>query len=202
MNQERILELHRRTGITTKARYEACNRLELHHRLSQWSVALLSCALIFIPMIQVFGVPANLSPQLANLIQTILAVFVLVYSLLLSQENFILKADRMHRCGVELGHFEREIDGLEIGHEITNNEYTDLVDKYYGILEKYENHKVVDHQTVKLQRDCKTYKEKLTYLKELIFVYIKKALIFSHYIVAILGSFSIIVYLLYGAIIR
>jgi len=140
---KKVEELLRRTSKTTKSRYRASERLEQHHKFSQWTVALISSALIFIPLLQTFNVDLNLSSQILNSVQSILAVLVLVYSLLLGQENFISKSEAMQRNGVELGRLSRKI--VVYDETISDNDYNKLVEEYYSILEKYENHKPVDY---------------------------------------------------------
>jgi hypothetical protein len=195
---DRIEELLRRTKRTTKSRYLASERLERHHKLSQWTVALLSCALIFIPMVQAFDVQTGYSPQLLNFAQAIAAVLVLVYSLLLGQEGFVLKADSMHRNGVELGRLARTLAGLN-GRDIPDDEYQRLVDQYYGILEKYENHKPIDYQFAKLATDKpKVWHEWPGYLGAAAKAYLLSALSYSHYLVAIFGVAAVFIFLLRG----
>ncbi|MDH5219291.1 MAG: SLATT domain-containing protein, partial [Gammaproteobacteria bacterium] len=109
---DRVRELLRRTKKTTKSRYRASERLERHHKFSQWSVALLSCALIFIPLVQVFDVHTIIPNDVLSLTQAVLAVLVLVYSLLLGQEDFILRSSNMHKNGVELGRYARKLAGF------------------------------------------------------------------------------------------
>src|SRR5262245_13249635 len=106
-----IAELHRKITKTAKARFVAANRLTLHYQLSQWTVALASAALLILPLVQAFGVSVNSSPQQLNVLQSILAVVVLVFSLLLGAENFGLKAEKMHRCGMELNQLDQEMAG-------------------------------------------------------------------------------------------
>src|SRR5690348_13379176 len=98
--ESRVAELLRRTKLTTKSRYRASERLERHHKFSQWTVSLVSAALVFIPMMQAFNVHIGVDAIYLNAAQAILAVLVLVYSLLLGQENFISRSEAMHRNGV------------------------------------------------------------------------------------------------------
>jgi len=149
---EKLLERIKRT---TRCRYHASRRLKIHHRFSQWTIAILSSGLIFIPLIQVFGATFDIPLKLCNVFQTILAVLILVFSLLLSQENFFSRSENMHKNGVELGRLVRKIEGI-----IENNKektetidlelYNKLKNEYYDILEKYENHETIDFMNAKL----------------------------------------------------
>ncbi|QJY41277.1 hypothetical protein HND97_16495 [Vibrio cholerae] len=47
-----IEELLRRVKMTISSRYGASLRFKFHHRVSQWTVAFISIALLIIPMAQ------------------------------------------------------------------------------------------------------------------------------------------------------
>jgi len=94
--ESRVGELLRRTKMTTKSRYRASERLERHHKFSQWTVSLISAALVFVPIMQVFKVELGVEAIYLSATQAVLAVLVLVYSLLLGQENFISRSEAMH----------------------------------------------------------------------------------------------------------
>ena len=190
----RVKELLRRTKKTTKSRYRASERLERHHKYSQWSVALLSCALIFIPLVQVFQVHTGISNEILALIQAVLAVLVLVYSLLLGQENFISRSNDMHKNGVELGRYARKLAGLN-GSEVQDAEYNQLVEEYYNILEKYENHKPVDYLFTQLSYKPKTAIDWPLYLYTGLKAYVSSLLIFSHYFIIMLVASGIFIHL-------
>lgn len=53
----------------------------------------------------------------------------------------------MHRNGVELGRFARRLSAKN--ESIPDDEYHKLVEEYYDILEKYENHKPVDYSFIR-----------------------------------------------------
>lgn len=179
----RLHELLRRTKITTKSRYRASERLEQHHKFSQWTVSLISVALVFIPLVQTFGISAGIEPIYLNATQATLAVLVLVYSLLLGQENFISRAQAMHRNGVELGRFARKLAGK--GDVVSDEEYFALAEEYYNILEKYENHKPVDYLYTRLTETPSNFNEWVVFVGLWIKARLTSLIIFSHYITAI-----------------
>lgn len=149
-------------------------------------------------MVQAFDVQTGYSTQLLNFAQAIAAVSVLVYSLLLGQEGFVSRAENMHRNGVELGRLARTLAGLK-NRGVTDDEYQKLVDEYYGILEKYENHKPIDYQFAKLATDKpETYMDWPAYLAASAKAYTLSALSYSHYLVAITGVAAVFVFLLRG----
>lgn len=181
----KIEKLLRRTKKTTKSRYRASERLELHHKFSQWTVSFLSVALVFIPLMQAFDVDVGIESLYLNAIQAILAVLILAYSLLLGQENFISRSEAMHRNGVELGRFARKLEAYKNKESVPDEEYHQLVEKYYDILEKYENHKPIDYLFTRLH-----YKpEGLFGWPEYCWVWLRarsfRLFIYSHYIVVL-----------------
>ncbi|MGH9963087.1 MAG: SLATT domain-containing protein, partial [Pyrinomonadaceae bacterium] len=194
----RLHELLRRTKITTKSRYRASERLELHHKLSQWTVSLISVALVFVPLVQTFGISAGIEVIYLNATQATLAVLVLVYSLLLGQENFISRAQAMHRNGVELGRFARKLAGK--GDAVSDEEYSALAKEYYDILEKYENHKPIDYLYTRLADTPSNRNEWAIFIGLSIKARLISLVIFSHYIAAILFV-GFIYYALFAGII-
>jgi len=175
-----IEELLRRTKLTTKSRYRASERLERHQRFSRWTVALLSVALVFVPMMQALGVHLGTDAIYLSATQAILAVLVLVYSLLLGQENFNSRAEAMHRNGVELGRFARKLAGIQ--GEDKAKRYEELANEYYGILEKYENHKPIDYLFTQLACRPSNGSEWPTYIFRWIKSRVLTSIIFSHYL--------------------
>jgi hypothetical protein len=180
--EDRVVELLRRTKITTKSRYRASERLERHHKFSQWTVSLISAALVFVPMMQAFNIELGIGAIYLNATQAVLAVLVLVYSLLLGQENFISRAEAMHRNGVELGRFARKLAGIR--GEVADDQYAILTEEYYDILEKYGNHKPIDYLFTQLTEKPITAGDWLIYVLRWLKSRFVTTLIFSHYFIA------------------
>lgn len=180
--EDRIKELLRRTKITTKSRYRASERLERHHKFSQWTVSLISAALVFVPMMQAFNIQLGVDGIYLNATQAVLAVLVLVYSLLLGQENFISRAESMHRNGVELGRFARKLAGMNA--PVGDAEYNILTEEYYDILEKYGNHKPIDYLFTQLTETPTNAREWAIYAGRWIKSRLITIMIFSHYFLA------------------
>jgi hypothetical protein len=180
--ENRVSELLRRAKMTTKSRYRASERLERHHKLSQWTVSLISAALVFVPMMQVFKIELGIDVLYLNATQAALAVLVLVYSLLLGQENFMLRSEAMHRNGVELGRFARKLAGIK--GEVNDFRYAQLTEEYYAILEKYANHKPIDYLFTKLTEPPTPTIGYLGYVLMWIEARVITLFIFSHYFLA------------------
>lgn len=144
-------DLLRKIELTARIRYIAARRLEYHSRLSAWVIALASLALILIPLIQATGGEPGYSAATLAALEVGLAVFILVYSIFLSAEDFSLRSYKMLQCGNQLAHLGRKLSSLNLSsldaadHEKFNEAYT-------SILNTYENHRFVDYLNDKLQR--------------------------------------------------
>jgi hypothetical protein len=152
----RFDDLYRRVRLTTATRFQAAHRLQRHEKLAQWTVALLSVSLIVLPLLQAMGVVAGLTTQALNALQVVLAVLVLVFSLLISRDNHGVRAERMHRCGMELGALARQLESYR-GKDASDAVYDDLTKTYDGILRRYENHEPVDWLMIKVANRAEFY---------------------------------------------
>lgn len=160
--ENKVEELLRRVKMTTSSRYAASERLKFHDKATQWTIAFISVVLIFIPMAITWGLKLGVSNEELNFYQSVLAIMVLVYSLLLGQERFALRADSMHRNGVELGRFARKLRVYIDVH--SDYKYNELIEEYYAILDKYENHSLVDYYKTSLYNKPKKFSEYPAYI--------------------------------------
>lgn len=143
-------ELYRIIDITAKARYGASTRLNLHGMCSQWTLSLLAIGLIIVSVLMISSVKVNFSEQYSDVMQIVFSVVILTYSLLLGMGNFSARAERLHRCGLELSRLVRRVKPLR-GSEDYDPEYSEITKEYYDCLEKYENHKEVDFLSSRLE---------------------------------------------------
>lgn len=144
------LELRRRILKTAAIRFVTARRLTLHHRLSQWVVTLASATLVAIPLVQPLAALTPRQAALMNTVQVLLAVLVLTYSLLLTQENFAVRAERMHSSSILLNAL-----GLEMTLHLTEcsmAEGMDYLRRYEALLTRSENHAELDHLWHKLRQ--------------------------------------------------
>lgn len=86
----------------------------------------------------------------------------------------------MHRNGVELGRFARKLAGFS--GTATDEEYSQLTEQYYNILEKYENHKPVDYLFTLLSERPSGASEVAAYAFRMIKAGFYTLLGFSHYV--------------------
>lgn len=140
----KFAELNRRVKLTSKARYNASRRLTLKNKMSQWSLALISVALILISLTSASGIQVEFSTRYIDMMQIVFAVLILTYSLLLATGDYSARSVKIHRCGMELGRIARRIKPFE-GEDDNIDAYEKLANDYYNCLEKYENHENVDY---------------------------------------------------------
>ena len=140
----RFAELHRKISITAGTRFHAARRLARHAKYSQWTIAMLSVLLILVSLVPALGLKTEMSAPYLNAVQVGLAVLVLVFSLLISMDNHSVKADKMHRCGIELGRLARKLETFRT-REGSDQDYQELSEQYFEILNQYDNHEHVDY---------------------------------------------------------
>jgi hypothetical protein len=145
-----LRSLYRKMKKTALTRFESAIRMRRHQTYSLWTISIFSAGLIIFPIVQAFGIPIHVSVGWFNVMQVGLALMVLVLSLLISANNVGDKAEKMHRCGLEVN---------ALCHEALPSCRTDLHDeakyeffrvRYAQILAVYENHDPIDFDRVKL----------------------------------------------------
>lgn len=145
----RFDQLHHSVRDTARIRFHFAHRLSRQARLSQWTIAILSVALILISLISGLGIHTSLSGPVQTVVQVGLAVLVLVFSLLIGSENYSLRADKAHRCGVDLNYLMRKLESYR-GKDGPDERYEYFSDRYYEVLNQYENHDDIDYLTFTL----------------------------------------------------
>ena len=188
-----VEKLQRDIRSTARARYTAARRLGYHHRLSTWTTAVASLALLLIPLLQAYGFQSRFSDTQLQVLQVLLAVFLLVYSLLLSSENFAVDSAQMHSCGVELTTLANEIEPLK-GQSVEANEFAQLSGRYKEILQKYPSHNLSDFYSSQFQASLKEGGAKFRTLARLLLsAAARNSLGFFHYFI-LLGFLSFVIW--------
>lgn len=205
MNTEmdnKFTELNRRVKLTSKARYNASRRLTRQNKFSQWTLALLSVALILISLISASEIPTKFDDNYIDIMQIIFAVLVLTYSLLLATGDYSARCVKIHRCGMELGRLARKIKPYENKND-NDTKYEQFTNDYYNCLEKYENHESVDYLVADYSSRDWYEGEKLFTLARIVFftsAFIEKSKIkisiwwgntypVSHYFISVIGVY-------------
>ncbi len=144
--------LLRAMTITASARFNASRRLRVHQNASLWAVSAFSLVLIIVPLLSRFGVATNFSPPTIELLNIVAAIVILMISILVNSSNFAERAEKMHRCALELNALGREVK-LQIeesGSDTTN--LRDLQARYEEILARYENHDDLDFRVAQANK--------------------------------------------------
>jgi hypothetical protein len=143
--QESLSELLRRSEITSKARYTAARRMELHSAFSQWTLAFLAVGQLVISLVVALKLHTNFPPSYVDFGGIFFGILVLTYSLLLGMGNYAARSIMLHSCGVELGALSRDLHFKSRDESSSKDDYKDAAAKYYEILSRCENHLSVDY---------------------------------------------------------
>lgn len=155
---DRYSKLARSITIVADVRFIAARRLTAHARFSQWTVALISFSLVVIALFQLASIHTDLSASVLSSMQIALSVLVLVFSLLIGMENHAVRADKMHRCGLDLKNLGRKLESYK-ARETEDAVYEAFCDRYHEIVNQYENHAQVDFLAYKIKNPQEYYKE-------------------------------------------
>lgn len=196
MNQKSTEELLRRTDITCGARYTAARRMELHGWAAQWTLALLTVGQIIITLIPTLKLRSNFGEAYVGFASVLFAVLVLAYSLLLGMTNYSARAVKMHGCGLELGRLARTLIFLINQGNSSADEYKECAKSYYDILDKHENHTLLDYlESHYLHYDKKAsqlyFSDKKYWIDRASLLFVKakiwtlQTIHFSHYVISL-----------------
>jgi hypothetical protein len=94
--------LYTKMRKTAKARFNCAKRLSTHQNFSLWSLPLFSAGLIGMTLLSALHIQTNLSAPFYDLLQIMLALFILIISLVLSANKYSDRSERMHRCALEV----------------------------------------------------------------------------------------------------
>jgi hypothetical protein len=184
-------ELYRRVYITARSSFFAARRLEIHYKWSQWTIALASIALLYIPLVQTFDLELTVNPKTLNVLEVSFAVIVLVFSLLIGTENYLLKADRMQRRGLELASIYYALEPYRKKEE-DNKLYENFCANYDKVLEKYDNHLPIDFLEFTLSKKNDYYEGGRGYLTALINFQFQRFLSIAPYLLLLLPCFYLV----------
>jgi hypothetical protein len=135
---------------TALARFECATRMRRHQTYSLWTISIFSAGLIIFPIVKAFGIPIHVSAGAFDVMQVGLALMVLVLSLLVSANNVGDKAEKMHRCGLEVNALCHEVLPFCRTDTDDKEKYESFRLRYAQILAVYENHDPIDFEQVKL----------------------------------------------------
>lgn len=137
-------ELYDRMLKTAACRFAANDRLKAHHNVSLWTITFFSMGLIFIPLVDIFGLNSNFSPNYTSFIQVVLAIVILVISVLLNMAGFSVRAEKMHQCAMLVNNLARKTH-RHINDQSNPEIYDELIREYDDVLQRFENHARIDY---------------------------------------------------------
>jgi hypothetical protein len=145
-----LRSLYRKMKKTALARFECATRMRRHQTYSLWTISIFSAGLIIFPIVKAFGIPIHVSAGAFDVMQVGLALMVLVLSLLVSANNVGDKAEKMHRCGLEVNALCHEALPFCRTDTDDKEKYESFRLRYAQILAVYENHDPIDFEQAKL----------------------------------------------------
>jgi hypothetical protein len=124
-------------------------RLAAMNGFSQWTLSLLSVGLIIIPLLAVTKMTLRYEQNVIDFASIALAVAVLTFSLLIAGNNYAVRSERAHTCGLELNEILREMrfhakDSDRMKH------YQRFENSYSALLRRYENTDQIDYFQAKI----------------------------------------------------
>ena len=149
--EQSLRSLYSKMKKTAKARFNCATRLQRHQTFSLWSLSLFSTGLIGMTLLSALNIHTNIDVAHFNLLQIMLALLVLILSLLLSANSYSDRAEKMHRCALEVNELCHRIlpdckddtDKPEI--------YRNALAEYSSALEAFENHAPIDFDLVRIE---------------------------------------------------
>lgn len=149
------LQLSMRT--TANCRHNASERLQKQGRLAFNATALLSLALVFIPLMQNSGVDLSLKDAVLNMMQVFLGVAVLVYSLIIGTARYDTRALQFSQCADKIKDLIRDLKNERAanGGSVPTSTLIGIQRRYSEVLTSSENHESIDylHAMFHMSRD-------------------------------------------------
>lgn len=136
---------------TASSRFQASRRFALHNHLSLLSISFFSLVLIVTSIPQIANYTFLVNPTFFNIGQLSLSILLLSLSIAIGLSDFSLKSHQHHACGMELNKLATLIKN-KWDQNLDPAEYNEYIEKYYSILEKYENHSEIDHKKANLAK--------------------------------------------------
>jgi hypothetical protein len=146
-----FLKLYGRVSKTAASRFNASRRLRLHNSASLWTISLFSLGLIIVSLLQALAFSLPFSDKAVNLGQVTLSMTVLLISVILTMNNYGVRAEKFHACGLEMSELALKLERVE-REDGTVEDYNAFAEAYSEILKRFDNHENVDFMLMKLQK--------------------------------------------------
>lgn len=134
--------LIRKLWITKGVRFTADEKLRAKSNYANFSLAILSLYLIAVSsadLAHLVKVPEDYRPYISFAV-LFLSVFVLILTLIENSKNYLVQADKMHACALEVSSLYNNLNLLITKEKADYKARKAISDKYDSILAKYPNH--------------------------------------------------------------
>jgi hypothetical protein len=143
-------KLDRNIWRTKGARFNAHRRLLKNQKVFTFVTAFSSIHLLSISILQLTDLVklSEAQSDWLSFISIVLSIIILAYSLAVSGEEYGLKSEKHHSCGIELDKVNTRLQLIGS----SSNELADIANQYHQCLEKHMlNHDVVDDEYFQVQ---------------------------------------------------
>ena len=127
---------------TSKTRFHYSRRMKLHAKWSTWVVVGISLALILTSLLQAYELGSNIGSKYFSLFQVFSSIAVLVYSLMISKNDYSSQAEKMYSCASQIGSLKSEAYPYLVGDD--QAKYVEIDGKYQQILKLFEANSMND----------------------------------------------------------
>ena len=138
----KMRKLYKKMDATSKTRFHYSRRMKLHANLSTWTIVYISLVLILTSLLQAYGLGVNTTSKYLSLIQVFSSITVLVYSLIINNNDYSSLSEKMYSCASRINQLKMEADPYVETDEIKN--YSEISKKYQSILDLYETVSIQD----------------------------------------------------------
>ena len=153
LNKSFLEELNYKIWSTKGAGFNAGKRLQEKSKYSNISLAFISAYLIIASLYSVY-INTTIDEKLISYIIIALSILLLVFSQFENAQDYKLNAKKIHDCGLELSNIYNELRIYKtLKDDSDDKQYCfakKISSKYQKILEKYENHKQIDYDILKI----------------------------------------------------
>lgn len=139
-----------RMNIVKRARFNAHSRLEQKHKVSIFTLSLIS---LFVVAISLYALTYNMILPLGvksaiTFASIISSIFIIIVGLLESQNNYQVRAMQLHKCAMEITDLHQK---LQIDSSLNRDELQDYANKYQSALQACPyNHDDIDYLMAKI----------------------------------------------------
>ncbi len=146
-------DLLERMKVSMQARYNAHSRLEQKHKVSIFTLSIISLFVVAISLYALTYSPIlHISTKSAITFASIISsIFIIIVGLLENQNNYQVRALQMHKCAREINDLYQK---LQIEPMISKDTLQFYTDKYHGVMQNCPyNYDDIDYLMAKA--DCK-----------------------------------------------